>query len=81
MNAQQIVLPFRLRCAGVRTDSSPNLIGRSYAQDEVVKITVTGISTENPGRVVVERNIDGKTWSMPRWLVRLILLQESNRAA
>lgn len=80
MNARQITLPFRLRPTEPR-NANRDLIGRSYYQDRYITVTVIGICLEDDARVVVRRNIDGKTWTMPGWLMRLILLEESKRAA
>lgn len=66
---------------GVSTNASRELIGRSYQQDEYATVTVTRICAEDAARVVVERDVDGKSWTMPGWLIRLILLEERKRAA
>lgn len=44
-------------------------------------MTVIDVCADDSARVVVERDIDGKNWTMPGWLMRLILLEERNRAA
>ena len=81
MNGTQITLPFRRRSMELRPNVNRDLLGRSYQQDEYATVTVTGICAENAARVVVERDIDGKSWTMPGWLVRLIFLEERQRAA
>lgn len=80
MNARQITLPFRLRPTEPR-NANRDLIGRSYYQDRYITVTVIGICPDDAARVVVRRNIDSKSWTMPGWLMRLILLEERKRAA
>lgn len=80
MNTRQITLPFRLKPTEPR-NANRDLIGRSYYQDRYITVTVVGIGLDDAARVIVRRNIDGKTWTMPGWLVRLILLEERKRAA
>jgi hypothetical protein len=36
---------------------------------------------DDPGRVRVQRDVDGETSTMPGWLMRLIFLDELMRAA
>jgi hypothetical protein len=81
MNAQQFTLPFRLRRAEPRANSNNDLIGRWYRQDKWTTVTVVDICLDDPGRVKVQRDVDGKTWTMPGWLMRLIFLEELKRAA
>ena len=81
MNAQQFTLPFRLGHAGPRPNSNRDLIGRSYQQDKWITVTVVEVCLDDPGRVRVQRDVDGKTWTMPGWLMRLIFLEELKRAA
>ena len=81
MNGRQITLPFRRRSTESRPNANHELIGRSYQQDEYASVTVTRICAEDAARVVVERDVDGKSWTMPGWLIRLILLEERKRAA
>ena len=81
MNTLQITLPFRRRSTELRLDANRDLIGRSYLQDEHAKVTVIDVWAQDSARVVVERDIDGKSWTMPGWLMRLILLEERKRAA
>lgn len=80
MNTRQITLPFRMRPTEPR-NANRDLIGRSYYQDRYTIVTVVGICLDDAARVVVRRNIDGKTWTMPGWLMRLIFLEERRRAA
>ena len=81
MNAQQFALPFRLKRAAPRANSNRDLIGRSYPQDKWITVTVVDVCQDDPGRVKVQRDVDGKTWTMPGWLMRLIFLEETQRAA
>jgi hypothetical protein len=77
----QFNLPFRRRPAERRPNANFDLVGRSYRQDKYAAVMVIGISPDDPNRVVVQRDLDGKTWTMPGWLMRLILLDERRRAA
>jgi hypothetical protein len=42
-------------------------------------ITIVALGEDDDGRVMVRRGLDGHTWSMPAWLVRLILMESSKR--
>jgi len=79
MQAEQIAFPFRARKAKRSNHSGADLIGRSYV-DGNATVTVVGICLNDDKRVMVERDLDGSTWSMPAWLMRLIFL-EYKRAA
>ena len=81
MNARQFVLPFRNQLTSSRANSNRDLIGRSYQQDKWITVTVVDVCPDDPGRVKVQRDVDGKTWTMPGWLMRLIFLEEMKRAA
>ena len=81
MNAQQFALPFRNKLTNSRANSNRDLIGRSYQQDKWITVTVVDVCLDDPGRVEVQRVVDGKTWTMPGWLMRLIFLEEIRRAA
>ena len=81
MNARQFTLPFRTKLANPRANSNRDLIGRSYQQDKWITVTVVDVCQDDPGRVRVQRDVDGKTWTMPGWLMRLIFLEELKRAA
>ena len=72
MSARQITLPFRAR--RVESHSNPNvdLIGRSY-EDGIATITVIETCLNDQTRVMVQRDLDGHTWSMPAWLMRFVL--------
>lgn len=73
MSARQITLPFR-RPLRVEPRSDPNadLIGRAY-EDGDASVTVIETCMNDERRVMVKRDIDGRTWSMPAWLMRLII--------
>jgi hypothetical protein len=79
MHAEQFVFPFRFRKPKVGNSPNTDLIGRSYV-DGHATITVVSVCLNNEKRVMVERDLDGRTWSMPAWLMRLIFL-EHKRAA
>ena len=78
---QQFTLPFRHKLPASRANSNRDLIGRSYQQDKWITVTVVDVCEDDPGRVKVQRDADGKTWTMPGWLMRLIFLEELKRAA
>ena len=80
MSARQITLPFRARRAEVGTDANADLIGRSYDEGDAT-ITVVETCLNDPRRVMVERDIDGHTWSMPAWLMRLVLEETKRKRA
>ncbi len=78
---RQFTLPFRHKLATSRANSNHDLIGRSYQQDKWATVSVIDVCADDPGRVRVQRDVDGKTWTMPGWLMRLIFLEELKRAA
>ena len=80
MPAEQIAFPFRVK--GPRRYSSPSsdLIGRSYI-DGHATITVVSVCLDDDKRVMVERDLDGRIWSMPAWLMRLIFLETKEKRA
>ena len=78
MNATQITLPFRLRGARQRQNQNLDLVGRCYADGDAI-ITVIEICPGEESRVMVERDLDGRTWSMPAWLMRLIFMEKKKR--
>lgn len=80
MNAKQITLPFRFREARIRPSANLDLIGRSY-RDGDAEITVIEICPNDESRVMVERDLDGHTWSMPAWLMRLIFFEHKRKRA
>jgi hypothetical protein len=79
MSAQQITLPFRLR-EKRKTSSNIDLIDRSYTDGDAT-ITVVAICSDDDSRVMVERDRDGRTWSMPAWLMRLIFMEKKRGRA
>jgi hypothetical protein len=80
MSARQITLPFRSRRVDLGTDTNADLIGRSYEEGEAT-ITVVETCLNDPHRVMVERDIDGHTWSMPAWLMRLVFRETQQQRA
>lgn len=78
---RQFTLPFRHKLATPRANSNRDLIGRYYQQDKWATVSVIDVCVDAPGRVRVQRDVDGKTWTMPGWLMRLIFLEELKRAA
>jgi len=79
MHAEQIAFPFRFKKPKRSNDPHADLIGRSYIDGQAT-ITVVSICLDDDRRVMVERDTDGRAWSMPAWLMRLIFL-EKKRAA
>jgi hypothetical protein len=80
MSARQITLPFRAKRVETRTDTNADLIGRTYEDGEAT-ITVIETCLNDQRRVMVQRDIDGHTWSMPAWLMRLVFKEKRKRAA
>ena len=80
MSTKQIALPFRAKRKERQTHPNADLIGRSYTDDEAA-VTVIGICPSDERRVMVQRDLDGRTWSMPAWLMRLIFLDKKGKRA
>ena len=80
MSARQITLPFRSRRVELGTDTNAELIGRSYEEGDAT-ITVIETCLNDPCRVMVQRDIDGHTWSMPAWLMRLVFKETKRQRA
>ena len=80
MSARQITLPFRARRAEPEANANADLIGRSY-EDGIATITVIETCLNDPARVMVRRDIDGHTWSMPAWLMRLVFKEAKQKRA
>jgi hypothetical protein len=80
MSARQIALPFRSKRIDKSMNPNEDLIGRSYEEDDAI-VTVIGLCLNDNGRVMVERDIDGRTWSMPAWLMRLIFMERNRKRA
>jgi len=80
MNGKQIALPFRAKRKERQRDTNADLIGRSYDDDQAT-VTVIGICSNDDHRVMVQRDTDGRTWSMPAWLMRLIFLEKKRQRA
>jgi hypothetical protein len=80
MQEEQIPFLFRTKRSGLRNSPSADLIGRSYV-DGHATITVVSICLHDDARVMVERDLDGRSWSMPAWLMRLIFLEKNGKRA
>lgn len=80
MSARQIALPFRLKRVDMSANRNHDLIGRSYEEDDST-VTVIGLCLNDDRRVMVQRDIDGRTWSMPAWLMRLIFMETNRKRA
>jgi hypothetical protein len=81
MMAEQIVLPFRLMRKSRRVKGrtlNDDLVGSSYF-DGVSETVVTGVCPANPEHVLVERESDGKRWTVPAGLIRLIVRHKKRR--
>jgi hypothetical protein len=79
MRGVQLAFPFRGK-SQKRAKVGLDLIGRSYAEDDYVTVTVIGICQNNEGRVLVRRR-PGGTFSMPVWLMRSIFREEERKMA
>jgi len=80
MSARQIALPFRSKRIDKSMNQNKDLIGRSYEEDDAI-VTVIGLCLNDERRVMVRRDIDGRTWSMPAWLMRLIFMERNRKRA
>jgi len=80
MSARQITLPFRSRQIEFEADPNADVIGRSYEEGGAT-ITVVETCLNDPRRVMVERDLDGHTWSMPAWLMRLMFKETKRKRA
>jgi hypothetical protein len=83
MKPEQIVLPLKQIKRETREtaeQANADLVGRSFF-DGSTAITVTGVSHTNPRQVVVRRDADGKSWSVPAGLIRLIVGRKKRRRA
>lgn len=80
MSARQIALPFRLKRVDMSTNPNRDLIGRSYEEDDST-VTVIDFCLNDDRRVMVQRDTDGRTWSMPAWLMRLIFMERNRKRA
>jgi hypothetical protein len=80
MSARQFALPFRSKRIEKGMNPNQDLIGRSYEEDNST-VTVIGLCLNDTRRVMVQRDIDGRTWSMPAWLMRLIFMEKNRKQA
>jgi hypothetical protein len=80
MQARQIAFPFRTKRPRIHSNPSADLIGGSYVDGDET-ITVVSVCLNDDKRVMVKRDLDGRTWSMPAWLMRLIFLEEGGKRA
>jgi hypothetical protein len=80
MNTKQIALPFRAKRTQRAANSNVDLIGRSYEEDYST-VTVISLCRNDDSRVMVRRDPDGRTFSMPAWLMRLIFMEQEGRRA
>jgi hypothetical protein len=55
-----------------------DLIGRRFF-DGLSNVAVTNVCRLNPAQVMVERELDGKRWSISAGLIRLIVGRERKR--
>lgn len=80
MSARQITLPFRARRVEPQTDPNNDIVGRSY-EDGIATITVIETCLNDQSRVMVKRDLDGHTWSMPAWLMRFVFRETTRKRA
>lgn len=57
-----------------------DLVGRTFT-DRDERVVVTGVSRANPAHVVVRRERDGHSWTIPAGIVRMILPSARRRRA
>lgn len=69
--------PPRVQTAREQTPHA-DLIGR-YFFDGLSRVAVTDVCRLNPAQVMVERELDGRRWSISAGLVRLITRRERKR--
>ncbi|HEY0083638.1 MAG TPA: hypothetical protein VGB61_12670 [Pyrinomonadaceae bacterium] len=55
-----------------------DLIGRRFF-DGLSRVAVMGVCRLNPAQVMVEREMDGRRWSIPAGIVRLVVGRERKR--
>jgi hypothetical protein len=80
MKASQITFPFRAFQVEPARDPNADLIGGAYEDgNATVTVIETCLSVER--RVMVQRDLDGHTWSMPAWLMRLIFKEKKRKRA
>ena len=60
------------------TTSHADLVGRCFF-DGLSNVAVTGVCQMNPAQVWVEREMDGRRWSISAGLIRLITRRERKR--
>jgi hypothetical protein len=80
MKANQITFPFRSVQFESTRDPNADLIGRAYEDGEAT-VTVIETCLSDERRVMVQRDLDGHTWSMPAWLMRLIFKEQKRKRA
>ena len=80
MSARQITLPLRSTRVELETDPNADILGRAYEEGDAT-ITVVETCLNDPRRVMVERDLDGHTWSMPAWLMRLVFKETKRKRA
>jgi hypothetical protein len=82
MRAVQIELPlYPLQTITTKQIQPDNeLIGKQFSEGKAI-ITVTNLCSRQPGHVVVLRDLDGRSWSVPAWMIRRILGKKRSRAA
>jgi hypothetical protein len=80
MSARQITLPFRARRVDLQKDPNADLVGRSY-EDGIATIRVIETCFNDQRRVMVQRDFDGHTWSMPAWLMRFVFKETAQKRA
>lgn len=78
IEGKQFSFPFR----PPQTPCDPNvdLVGCFY-EDGDATIVVIETCLNDQSRVIVERDLDGHTWSMPAWLMRLVFQKTSIKRA
>lgn len=63
-----------------RRAENEDLVGRQFF-DGRSNVRVARVCGSDPSQVLVERELDGKGWTVPAWLVRMIVGRERKKRA
>ncbi len=77
MNLKPDVLQLKLIGDDAK-ESNSDLVGRSF-YDGQSDVRVTGVCRLRPAHLIVARDSDGRTWTVPAGLIRLIVGRERRK--
>ena len=80
MATEQIALPILGWKTAKPCENHDDLVGRKFT-DGHATMTVMYVCHFKPDHVMVQRDVDGKSWSVPAWLVRRVTGRRKRRAA